>query len=184
MKNFIRTLSICAGLSLASIVAPLNFATAQNNSSVQFACVPVKIVDPSGENILPTTAARVAGREEVVVLIVWKSEYFVNHNNNSGYTPQRRCEIVSPKFQEAFNTGRTFLTSGVDRQSGQGIICAVAAQQEQCDRSKMLFTLKSYQDAKYTIEHLVGLSRGTVNVPIYQSSGNPVVNLRDLANLR
>jgi hypothetical protein len=68
--------------------------TEQANAPItEFYCGTFK--DPSSKMDLPATLAKVAGVKEDRVVIVWKSERFPE------YTPQRRCEIVSPKFQAA-----------------------------------------------------------------------------------
>ena len=148
---------------------------AQASPTVQFYCG--KAADPSSKSNLPATVAKVAGSEEELVLIIWKSEAFKT-------TPQQRCETVSPKFQAALQQGRHYLTAGIDKKSGLGMICAISNAEKPCDRTSMLFTLKSYQDAGNTIEQLYSVFGGTAGGPIYQSSGNRVVDLRNLALLR
>ena len=148
---------------------------AQASPTVQFYCG--KAGDPSSKSNLPATVAKVAGYEEELVLIIWKSEAFKT-------TPQQRCETVSPKFQAALQQGRNYLTAGIDKKSGLGMICAISNAEQPCDRTNMLFTLKSYQDAGNTIEQLSSVLGGTAGGPIYQSSGNRVVDLRNLALLR
>ena len=148
---------------------------AQASPTVQFYCG--KAADRSSKSDLPATVAKVAGSEEETVLIIWKSEAFKN-------TPQQRCEIVSPKFQAALQQGRHYVTSGIDKESGLGMICAIANAEQPCERTNMLFTLKSYQDAGTTIEELSSVLSGTASTPQYQSSGNRVVDLRNFALLR
>ena len=90
---------------------------AQASPTVQFYCG--KAADPSSKSNLPATVAKVAGSEEELVLIIWKSEAFKT-------TPQQRCETVSPKFQAALQQGRNYLTAGIDKKSGMGMICAMS----------------------------------------------------------
>ncbi len=148
---------------------------AQNPPTVEFYCG--KATDPSSKSNLPATVAKVSGYQEEPVLIIWKSEAFKT-------TPQQRCETISPKFQAAVQQGRNYLTAGIDKKSGLGIICAIANAEQPCDRANMLFTLKSYQDAGTTIEELSSVLAGTASVPQYQSSGNRIVDLRNFALLR
>lgn len=148
---------------------------AQASPTVQFYCG--KAADPSSKSNLPATVARVSGYEEEPVLIIWKSEAFKT-------TPQQRCETVSPKFQAAVQQGRNYITAGIDKKSGMGMICAMANAEQPCDRSNMLFTLKSYQDAGNTIEELSSVLTGSASTPKYQSSGNRVVDLRNFSLLR
>ena len=149
---------------------------AQASPTVQFYCG--KAADPSSKSNLPATVAKVAGSEEELVLIIWKSEAFKS-------TPQQRCEIVSPKFQASLQQGRHYITAGIDKKSGMGMICAMSDVEQPCDRTNMLFTLKSYQDAGNTIEELSSVLGGGAGSSItYQSSGNRVVDLRNFALLR
>jgi Circadian oscillating protein COP23 len=148
---------------------------AQASPTVQFYCG--KAADPSSKSNLPATVARVSGYDEEPVLIIWKSEAFKT-------TPQQRCETVSPKFQAALQQGRNYITAGIDKKSGLGMICAMANAEQPCDRMNMLFTLKSYQDAGTTIEQLSSVLKGTASKPQYQNGGNQVVDLRNFALLR
>ncbi len=148
---------------------------AQASPTVQFYCG--KAADPSSKSNLPATVAKVAGLEEETVLIIWKSEAFKS-------TPQQRCETVSPKFQASLQQNRNYLTAGIDKKSGLGMICAVSNAEQPCDRPNMLFTLKSYQDAGNTLEELFSVLSGTASIPQYQSGGNRVVDLRNFALLR
>jgi hypothetical protein len=166
----LSALTIATGLltAIAATASPQKIA--QNTATVQFYCG--QAADPSSRSNLPATLAKVSGSDEEPVLIIWKSEAFKT-------TPQQRCEIVSPKFQAALQQGRHYLTSGIDKKSGLGMICALSNAEQVCDRSSMLFTLKSYQDAGTTIEELSNLFAGTAAGPIYQSNGNRVVDLRN-----
>ena len=148
---------------------------AQASPKVEFYCG--KAADRSSKSDLPATVAKVSGATEELVLIIWKSEAFKT-------TPQQRCETVSPKFQTALQQGRNYVTSGIDKESGMGMICAMSNVEQPCDRTNMLFTLKTYQDAGNTIEELISVLGGGAGGPIYQSGGNRIVDLRNLALLR
>jgi hypothetical protein len=145
-----------------------------NSATFKFSCG--RAADPSSKKNLPATVATVSGNPESSVLIIWKSEYF-----GTKYTPQKRCEIVSAAIDKAFHEGRTYIGSGTDKASGLGVVCAVANPEQSCDRSNMLFTLKSYQSAGDTIEQLGQIVQGKSGQPLYQSSGGKRVNLRDLS---
>ncbi|MCY7367386.1 MAG: COP23 domain-containing protein [Chamaesiphon sp.] len=174
----LSSLITIAGASATQVMAENTHPqiVAQASPTVQFYCG--KAADLSSKSNLPATVIKVAGYEEEPVLIIWKSEAFKT-------TPQQRCETVSPKFQAAIQQGRHYLTAGIDKKSGLGMICAVANAEQPCDRTNMLFTLKSYQDAGTTIEELNSiLVAGTTSTPQYQSGGNRVVDLRNFALLR
>ncbi len=176
-SNILRTLCLST-LAIAtggSLVTTIPTAIAQDAPTVQFYCG--QAADPSSKSNLPATLAKVSGASEELVLIIWKSEAFKT-------TPKQRCETVSPKFQASLQQGRNYLTAGIDKKSGLGMICAMSNAEQPCDRTNMLFTLKSYQDAGTTIEELSSVLGGTASTPQYQSSGNRVVDLRNFALLR
>lgn len=178
MKNITILALVITGLVITTLATTFTPASAQDNGQapdpgMKISCG--QALDPSSRSTLPATIAIVPGKEKPVELIIWKSEGFKN------FPPQRRCEIVSPKLQAAVQAGRTYIISGGDPTTGLGIVCAVAKQDETCDMSKMIFTLKSYASADAVPKQLANTLRGSVNSPIYQSSGGKyVANLRDL----
>jgi len=178
MKNIVISALLIAGLVTTTLAATLTPATAQSDGQapdpgMQISCGQVQ--DPSSNSTLPATVAIVPGKAEPVALIVWKSEAFKN------FSPQRRCEIVSPKLQAAIQAGRSNITSGGDPDTGLGIVCAIASKEETCDMSKMIFTLKSYASADAVPEQLAKILNGSTKSVMYQNSGGKyVANLRDL----
>ena len=173
----LSSLLVTTGTSVTQVLAADSSpqSIAQNEPTVQFYCG--KAADPSSKSYLPATLAKISGATEEPVLIIWKSEAFKS-------TPQQRCETVSPKFQAALQQSRHYIIAGIDKKSGLGMICAISNAEQPCDRTNMLLTLKSYQDAGTTIEQLSSVLSGTASSPIYQSSGNRVVDLRNFALLR
>jgi opacity protein-like surface antigen len=145
----------------------------QASGKVQFSCG--QAGDPSSKQNLPATVANVEGNPETVVLIVWKSEFF-----GTNYTPEKRCGVVSAAIGKAFSEGRTYLGSGTDKATGLGLVCGVANPEQKCDRTNMLLTMKSYQNADDTIDQLAAVMQGKTGQPVYQSSGGKRVNLRAL----
>jgi Circadian oscillating protein COP23 len=160
------------GLLAASAV---NLAPVKAEDGANFYCG--QSYDVTSKTNVPTTLVKVSGRQEPIALVRWKSEHFVK------WTPQQRCETVSPKFQTAYTTGQmNYLAVGKSRKNGQGMICALATAEENCENdSNMLFTLKPYSDSKLVLSQLMGIVTGESNDPIYQSGGgNAVVDLRTL----
>jgi hypothetical protein len=175
MKSFFLPALFLLTVSISGFISPIASAQpAPEQQRFKFSCG--QAADPSSKKTLPATVASVSGNSESTVLIIWKSEYFGNK-----YTPEKRCEMVSTAIDKAFNEGRTYLSSGTDKSSGSGIICAGSNSEQSCDRTNMLFTLKSYQNADATVEQLGQILEGKSGTPIYQSSGGKRVNLRDLA---
>ncbi len=179
MKNLLLNTLLLTSLGMAAISPTLAQTPAPtpaqgNSAAIRAYCG--QSYDPSSKQNLPTTLALAAGQTEPIAMIVWKSEFF-----GRNYTPQKRCEVVSPKFQAAFQAGRIYLSSGVDKATGQGIICSAASANDACDNSNMLFTLKSYQKAQETMERLTTLASGATNViPVESSGGRQVVNVKQI----
>jgi hypothetical protein len=98
-----------------------------------------------------------------VPVIRWVSNYF----SGSGYTPEKRCEIVSQKFQQFNQDGRLqYLTTG--RVNGLPVICAASSYGKGCDG--VLFTLKAGQNPNQVLQDLMGV-RNRASGPIKQLGG-------------
>jgi hypothetical protein len=129
MKNILLSILVAISLVTTLAIAKVERLSAQENSTTaRFYCG--KTLDPSSNQELPTTLLMSSDSSEQRAIAVWKSEYFGND-----FTPQKRCDIVSPKFQTALiDQGRTKITAGIDKASGLGIICAIASNGDVCDR--------------------------------------------------
>jgi len=121
-------------------------------------------------------------RAKPIVVILWKSDYF-----GKDYTPKQRCAKVSPKFQAAYTTGKLeYLKVGTDGK--QSIVCAVRTEDEPCNKTGMLFTLKPFRDSSNVLATLMGnIEGGEAGPDIYQSSSIPsksdgVVNMPNFLN--
>lgn len=177
-QSFFIGLGLTALTSLASLSVSIYPGFGQSTTSesqpnkVTFFCR--QIFDKaSGENI-PATVAWVPERQGNIRFIGWKSEYF----NKSGWTPEKRCEKVTTKFQESYDQGRlNYLTYGIVHDSP--IICGLANQGETCNSSNQLFSIKSDSDPELILQRLTDIFKGTASVspngpPILQSSGEQV----------
>jgi len=107
---------------------------------------------------VPTTVAKnVTGRE--IPVIRWVSDF------GGQYTPTRRCQEVSARFENAYEKGLlNYLTTGIVKR--QQVVCASSQYGGPC--SDLLFTLKPSQNASSVIQNLVDIgyrARG----PIVQS---------------
>lgn len=97
-----------------------------------------------------------------LALIRWKSDFFTG----AGYSPEKRCEIVSAKFEKYRLEGiLNYITTG--KENGQRVICVSSEYGGRCQGT--LWTLKKDDDASDLLHQLfqVGhLSR----TPLDQSS--------------
>lgn len=129
---------------------------------------------PEAKKIVPTTFVATSARAEPIALLRWKSAF-------GAYSPQTRCNMVSQKFQSAWKNGNLrYIAAGTDQASGQGIICGLANNTQTCDKSKLLFTLRSRRDAGDVISSINDIRAGRSGGVTDQSSGGEVVNLEEL----
>jgi transcriptional accessory protein Tex/SPT6 len=85
--------------------------------------------------------------------VVWKNEF-------ANMSPQQRCDIVSSRFQSAWDRGDLqHLVTGIDRKTGQGLICAVTNRDSKCDSKHTLFTVQDKQKAQESALRLHELLR-------------------------
>jgi Circadian oscillating protein COP23 len=160
MNGLFRSIAITLLLTMPLSPSP---ALAKDKVKVNFFCGRANI----NGKIIPTTQAISSGMSETISLINWR------YPPPPGTTNQQRCEIVSKRFQSAWDRG-TFdkLISGVDKNSGLGLICAVTYTEKKCDRANLLFTLSTGSDAEDILNRLRGTISGSAGgQPITQSSG-------------
>lgn len=106
---------------------------------------------------VPTTFANT--RRGTVAVIKWTSEHF----SYSGYTPERRCQEVSSRFQRLHNSGQLrFVTAGY--LNGQPAICA-GNSSPPCTDAKLLFTLKPGSNAAERIQRIFEIGSANANDP-------------------
>lgn len=110
---------------------------------------------------IPATLAQTPrGNVEV---IRWVSKHF----SGSGYTPERRCQEVSARFQNHHVRKQlNFLITG--RLNGLPAIC-VGERGSSCSSSSLLFTLKPRQNADQTLQQLFNIRAGASG-PLYEST--------------
>ncbi|MBD2302450.1 COP23 domain-containing protein [Nostoc sp. FACHB-190] len=157
--------------SLTSFVVSQSPSFSQSNSAksqtgkVTFFCQPM--FDAASGQRIPATVAWVPERKGHVRFIGWKSEYF----NRSGWTPEKRCQEVTKKFQEFYAQGRlNYLSYG--KRNGSHVICAFANSGETCNGTNQLFTVRSGSDPRQVIQRLMDIAEGKSAEPIFQNSGD------------
>lgn len=96
-----------------------------------------------------------------IPIINWVSHQF----SDSGYTPERRCQEVSGRFQSAYNQGTlNYITTGY--KNGQPVVCTSSSNGGGC--SMVLFTLKPGSDASRTVQQLFDI-RNLAAGALYES---------------
>jgi Circadian oscillating protein COP23 len=135
--------------------------TEQSANVVTFFCG--KTYDSGSDSQIPTTLVWQSEKQGNVALIRWKSEYF-------GKDTQKRCEIVSAKFQKMWNSGQlNYLATGEIKKLP--VVCGVANEGDTCNSKNQLFTLKPYSDKDNLIKQLEGVFKGESSSPVYESGG-------------
>lgn len=110
---------------------------------------------------MPTTVSIKGDRQ--VPIIRWTS----TDMSDSGFTPEKRCEVVSKKFEDFRSQGTLrFITSG--KENGLPVICVALERGGPCFGT--LYTLKNKQDASQTLKRLINVRRGASG-PLYESGG-------------
>ena len=175
MKISLITSFILSGTTVVGILLPIQ-SIAQTPAKVRFYCG--QTFDPGSNAIVPTTLVASSSKREPVALIQWKSKI------SGKFTPQVRCNTVSAKFQQGWEAKRlNYLTAGLDKASGLGIICGVKELATPCDRSSMLFTLANGADANETLDRINTIKAGTGSNPVsQQSSGDSIIDIGSIIN--
>ncbi|MFN9631294.1 MAG: COP23 domain-containing protein [Cyanobacteriota bacterium] len=120
---------------------------------------------------VPTTLATMADGKQIPV-IRWTSKVF----DGAGWTPERRCQEVSARFDLLNRQGRlTYLTTG--RINGQPVICTAPSNGGGCDG--LLYTLKPGQNATTTLRDLLDV-RLKAREPLYETNGRLYVSMDEL----
>ncbi|MEG3926844.1 COP23 domain-containing protein [Microcoleus sp. T3_D1] len=117
---------------------------------------------------IPTTFANTS--RGTVQVVKWTSDFF----SDSGYSPERRCQEVSSRFQR-LRSQLNFLTAGY--LNGQPAICA-GNSSPPCTSEKLLFTLKPGSDAAARIQQIFYIGTGASNAPLLESRDSSTVNLK------
>ncbi|MEM9276088.1 MAG: COP23 domain-containing protein [Cyanobacteria bacterium P01_F01_bin.143] len=167
-KNTILITAITS-LSCPSVFSQLSNAQSNNypTDRVSFYCG--ETFDQASGKKIPTTIAWVPQREANILIVGWENEYF------GAWNSQKRCEVVSQKFQNFYEDGRlNYLSNGEN--AGYPIICALLEKEEQCSGKNQLFQLRPGTDVKDVIRGLNAILDGKTSDsgPIYQSSGKRV----------
>ncbi|PAX52176.1 COP23 domain-containing protein [Brunnivagina elsteri] len=142
-------------------------ATNSQPNKVTFLCR--EIFDKASGDKIPATVAWIPERKGHISLIGWKSQALPPH-----ITPQKRCEIVTQKFQQFYDNGSlNYLTHGIN--NGYPVICSIPNQGETCNGTNQLFTIKPGSSPTIVLQRLIDTLVGAGGVGIlYQNSGQQV----------
>ncbi|AFZ54431.1 COP23 domain-containing protein [Cyanobacterium aponinum] len=130
--------SIVTSVALVSCLSPNTLAQSKNTySCINYKGKPTTVVDTSRGKIQ---------------LIVWESDYF----QNSGWTPNKRCQEVTQRFQEFSDKGiLKYVTTG--QINSYPVICVgtqVPGGGYQCQKDGLLITLQKNDNPNKVLENL------------------------------
>jgi len=152
-----------AALSLASPLAGALLAGPAAAAATNFSC-------GSNNGVPATVVSTDDGRS--VPLIRWTSNVF----DAAGWTPERRCQEVSQRFETYRQQGRlTFITTG--RINGLPVICTAPSTSANCDG--LLYTLKPGHDPALALRRLLDV-RFKARGPLNESRGRLYVSIDQL----
>ena len=134
------------------------------------------IYDRASGDTIPATLVWIPERQGNIRLIGWKSEFFSKY----GWTPEKRCEVVTDRFAKFHKDGQLkFLTTGYVK--GLPIVCGLAQENEVCDGSKQLFTIKPHDNPSQVLKQLIDIVRGkSGDILLQNSGGNTLVPVPEL----
>jgi Circadian oscillating protein COP23 len=134
------------------------------NSSAQ--AQGVTFVCATDQNGSPATVARTPQGD--VPIVVWKTE------KGGGFTPEKRCEIVSAKFQDFHTRGiLKFMTTG--RENRQNVICVTTTENGNCEET--LYTISDQKaDPGQKLQQLLDV-RLQATGPISETNGRIYIDM-------
>jgi Circadian oscillating protein COP23 len=157
-NKLFSVIAVSTGLAISGIGFNSELVKAQEQ--VKFVCAPS--FDQQTNQKLPTTFAWTSRGK--IAVVRWETNAFKN------YSPETRCQQVSPRFQEAYdNGGINFLTNGQINQ--QPVICTARESGAEC--ATLLMTLRPEDNPVTVLTQLqevlngrqVGAVRHSSNVP-------------------
>ncbi|OCR02954.1 hypothetical protein BCD67_08280 [Oscillatoriales cyanobacterium USR001] len=100
-----------------------------------------------------------------MTMVIWINEDFTA----SGWTPERRCQEISSRFQR-FNTSGLLKVLKAGNIGGQPVICAASSNSSPCSNKTVLITLPAGTNANETLDRLLNTRAGASATPIYLSA--------------
>ncbi|WP_114994150.1 COP23 domain-containing protein [Synechococcus sp. UW179A] len=118
---------------------------------------------------IPVTVVKTKTGKSVPI-IYWKSTTF----SGSGWTPERRCQEVSARFQQFHSSNSLdYITTG--RMNGLPVICVANSDGGAC--AGLLYTLKPGQNATSTLKKLFNIQRKPGSAPLEETTARLYVNV-------
>jgi hypothetical protein len=174
MNHYIVSLALTSAITLPLLsVTPPALSQPKGPTQITFFCKDV--YDQASGQKIPATFAWIPERQGNITVVGWKSQYFAKR----GWNAQKRCDDITPRFQQALKEGRLeYLTTGTS--SGYPVVCAIAKQEDACDSSSKLFTLKPHDQPALVLQQLMDVLTGKASDMLLQSSdGKTYVSMQE-----
>lgn len=123
-------------------------------------------------NGAPSTMTKSSKTGQNIPIIMWRSSHFTSN----GWSPIRRCNEVSRRFNSLHNKGQLkYLTTG--RMNGLPVICGSSYEGGGC--SGLLYTLKPGQNASTTLKNLLAI-RTKATGPLSETSARLYIGIEEI----
>lgn len=149
------------------------------SAAISIVAAPAQAAEPLASGIscmaaneVPATVVTTKSGKQVPI-IYWKSDAF----SGSGWTPTRRCQEVSARFQDYHQSGMlNFITTG--RMNGLPVICVAKSNGGGC--AGLLYTLKPGQNATATLKKVLDIQTKPGAAPLEETTARLYVNFNNM----
>ena len=168
-RNLLATLLTTTTL-VTEIGLNLTWQKVHAETETKFICA--ASYDPEAQKRNPTTFAWTPRGK--IAVVRWSTEYFLK------YSPQQRCNQVSPRFHKAYhNNTLGLMTNGT--MNNQPVICTAKEAGGACHT--LLMTLRPEDNSLKILNHFRRLFNGEQVGPVKHNAGTPQVFYRmDIEN--
>ena len=154
-------IAIIFGAGICGFIALPQAAHAESSLASQITCI-------ASEGFPATVVQTKSGKQ--VPIIYWKSTAFAG----SGWTPERRCQEVSARFQNHHSSGTLeYITTG--RMNGLPVICVAKTDGGAC--AGLLYTLKPGQNATATLKKLFDVRTKPGAAPLEETTARMYLSM-------
>ena len=150
--------------ALLGILLSSSFALRVSASSALASSISCMNLDGNHATVVTTKSGK------QVPIIFWKSTVF----SSSGWTPERRCQEVSARFQGYHSSGTLeYITTG--RMNGLPVICVAKTDGGAC--TGLLYTLKPGQNATATLKKLFDVRTKPGAAPLEETTARMYLSM-------